>query len=644
MVYRIRIAALALILAIAACGPLGAANNAPSVPNSPPSPTPPPIPTRPQPTPTVEGGAEATEGSGAPQSPENQTMSIVYGSARGATLGIYYLSQNSTFIASQPVGDTVKNAVWPAPSPDGSKIAFVSLQSDLLINGIFVVTRADGSVVQLTHGDGANPQWSPDGSQIAYSCGVNNLNDFSKSDICVMNADGTGVVNLTEGSKASDSYPHWTPDGHIVFMSNRDVSANGLFSEIYIMAGDGTAVTQLTKDKKYYNVNPVVSPDGTKIVYESNKEVPTGSEIYVMNIDGSSPIRLTNDELWNQNPVWSPDGTKIMYATDDGTGNIDLWQMNSDGTGTFQLTHALDEDGGLRLGHAYLPQPVMADKVFRENGIDVTVKPPSGSSPVTNGVLFASNAFNCPDCQESGIYFVTFDGAQVSKLPNITGFFPAWAPDFQRLAFVSDGEIYLANADSTNVTKLTHGMREFTTLQWSQDGTKLLATCQPYGQYDACIVDTTTGATQNITENLVYGSGISYPTWISEERILIGQVVVDTTGVQVGSIGSIFKGRFSPDGSQITGIKNRQVVIADATGTQIKNVTNDSPTKAYPIWSPDGTLIIYELAPGDGRVYLYAIRADGVNGPYKLAKGPIAAGPTTRPDALNVFFGYSWAP
>lgn len=640
MTDRLRIAALALILAILACSPAG---SAPSVPSGPASPTPPPIPTRPQATPTVEGGTEEG-GGGGPESPDNQTMTLIYGSARGDSLGLYYLSKNTDYIARQSVGDVIRAAVWPAPSPDGSKIAFVSLQSDLLINGIYVVGRADGSIAQLSHGDGAYPQWSPEGSQIAYTCNVNNLNDFSKSDICLMNADGSGNINLTEGSKASNSYPHWTPDGHIVFMSNRGLATNGVFSEIYIMNGDGTGVKALTNDKKYNNVNPAVSPDGSKIVFESNKEVAAGSELYVMNVDGTAAARITNDNLWNQNPVWSPDGQHIMYAADDGKGNIDLWQINADGTSPFRLTHIFDEDGGLRLGHAYMPQPFTADVVQREDKIDVTVKPPAGTSPVTNGVLFASNSFNCADCFESGIYFVTFDGAQTGKLPNITGFFPAWAPDFQRFAYVQDGEIYLANADSSGSVKLTHGMREFTTLQWNQRGTQILATCQPYGQLDACIVDANTGATQNITENLTFGPGTTNPTWISDERILLGQNILDTTGVQVGSIGVLGKPRYSPDGSQIAGIKSRQVVIADATGNDPKNLTTDAPTKAYPVWSPDGTLIIYSQAPGDGRIYLYAVRVDGVNGPYKLAARPIAAGPTSRPDILSVFFGYSWAP
>src|SRR5689334_12063858 len=135
MAYRIRVAALALILAIVACGPLGGANPVPNVQSGPPSPTPPPIPTRPQATPTVEG--EENPDSGEPQAADNQTMTIVYGSSRGMSLGIYFLSINSEYVATQAIGDTVRNAVWPAPSPDGAKIAFVSVQSDLLINGIF---------------------------------------------------------------------------------------------------------------------------------------------------------------------------------------------------------------------------------------------------------------------------------------------------------------------------------------------------------------------------------------------------------------------------------------------------------------------------------------------------------------------------
>jgi WD40 repeat protein len=60
----------------------------------------------------------------------------------------------------------------------------------------------------------------------------------------VMNADGTGVTQLTNNIGATDFIPAWSPDGkHLAFTSDRD----GDF-ELFVMNADGTGVTQLTND------------------------------------------------------------------------------------------------------------------------------------------------------------------------------------------------------------------------------------------------------------------------------------------------------------------------------------------------------------------------------------------------------------
>lgn len=56
-----------------------------------------------------------------------------------------------------------------------------------------------------------------------------------------MNADGTGLTNLTKHA-SDNAWPYWAPDGkRIAFTSDRD----GNF-EIYTMNPDGTALTNLT--------------------------------------------------------------------------------------------------------------------------------------------------------------------------------------------------------------------------------------------------------------------------------------------------------------------------------------------------------------------------------------------------------------
>src|SRR5207248_8779821 len=84
--------------------------------------------------------------------------------------------------------------------------------------------------------DSTAPSGRPAAGQIAFTSGRD-----GNDEIYVMNADGSGQVNITN-NPAEDTYPVWSPDGSkIAFYSNRD--GNG---EIYVMNADGSGHTTLT--------------------------------------------------------------------------------------------------------------------------------------------------------------------------------------------------------------------------------------------------------------------------------------------------------------------------------------------------------------------------------------------------------------
>jgi len=72
-----------------------------------------------------------------------------------------------------------------------------------------------------------------------------------------------------------------------------------------------------------------------KIVSSSTRD--GNAEIYAMNIDGSSPTRLTNHPAADVFPAWSPDSRKIAF-TSNRAGDFEIYVMNADGTGLTQLT------------------------------------------------------------------------------------------------------------------------------------------------------------------------------------------------------------------------------------------------------------------------------------------------------------------
>lgn len=99
--------------------------------------------------------------------------------------------------------DSSGEDAYPAVSPDGTKIAFVSTRDG---NSEIYVMDADGSnPVNLTRHPSADldPAWSPDGTKLAFASSRD-----GNFDIYVMDADGSDPVNPTR-HPATDRHPAW---------------------------------------------------------------------------------------------------------------------------------------------------------------------------------------------------------------------------------------------------------------------------------------------------------------------------------------------------------------------------------------------------------------------------------------------------
>jgi TolB protein len=92
----------------------------------------------------------------------------------------------------------------PAWGPDG-RIAFDS-PTPPDGPGIFVRSADGSTTTRVTTGDDHTPTWSPDGSKIAFTRGAEDTED---QEIFVVNADGSGLVQLTNNAFA-DSHPSWS--------------------------------------------------------------------------------------------------------------------------------------------------------------------------------------------------------------------------------------------------------------------------------------------------------------------------------------------------------------------------------------------------------------------------------------------------
>jgi Tol biopolymer transport system component len=224
----------------------------------------------------------------------------------------------------------------------GSKIAFTSDRDEPNVSAEIYVVNADGSgEQQLTDVDGYNsnaPAWSPNGRKIAFHS--NRGGGVGESDIYVMNADGSDVTrltNLTALGLGGAHFAAWSPDGaKVVFNSFFQGGTTGT-REIWVVNADGTGLTNLTNHPSD-DTRPDWSPDGTLIAFQSNR---TGNaEIFVMHADGSdgaTPRRLTFSPGPDAAPDWSPDGLRIAFQS-NRDGNTEIYVMNADGTLPTRLT------------------------------------------------------------------------------------------------------------------------------------------------------------------------------------------------------------------------------------------------------------------------------------------------------------------
>src|SRR5262249_45906872 len=135
----------------------------------------------------------------------------------------------------------------------------------------------------------------------------------------------------------------------LTFVSDRDfeslksrmpTDSSRVSKEVYISDYDGADQQRITINRTL-NFAPVWSPDVQSIAYSS--WASSFPDIYVANLfSGRAPQRPANggtDQVKNWLAAWSPDGERIAYAsTEGGSGRYDIWVMNRDGTGKFDLT------------------------------------------------------------------------------------------------------------------------------------------------------------------------------------------------------------------------------------------------------------------------------------------------------------------
>ncbi|HET9384266.1 MAG TPA: PKD domain-containing protein [Gemmatimonadales bacterium] len=247
---------------------------------------------------------------------------IAFHSIRDGDFDIYAMNPDGSGVMNLTNStDQEIDEIW---SPDGSQVAFAKCAGacDVFFTEIFVINANGTGLTQLTHGGGFLGAWSPDRKQIVFvRDGVG---------ILIMNADGTGVTPTNQNGRPTA----WSPNGkQILFQSDRDGD-----NDFYVMNVDGSGVIQITNDPASDEGDFAAwSPDGRRIVFSSTRD-GGDLDIFTMNPDGSGVTQITrNDLIEDDDPVWSPDGSHIAFHS-TRAGTEEIFVMNADGSDPIQLT------------------------------------------------------------------------------------------------------------------------------------------------------------------------------------------------------------------------------------------------------------------------------------------------------------------
>lgn len=208
----------------------------------------------------------------------------------------------------QPILSSKEPVMSPAWSPDGRRLAYVSLEGKKA--SIYVQDIYSGQRRQVASYPGLNgaPAWSPDGNQLALT-----LSKDGNPEIYILDLGSQQTRRLTD-HYSIDTEPAWSPDGnYIVFTSDRGGSP-----QIYRVSARGGNPERITFENNY-NARASYSKDGQSLVMVTREQGQFRIGIQDLKRGGLKTItRGTLDE----SPTFAPNGRLVLYASKRGRQGI----------------------------------------------------------------------------------------------------------------------------------------------------------------------------------------------------------------------------------------------------------------------------------------------------------------------------------
>jgi len=474
----------------------------------------------------------------------------------------------------------------PAPSPDGSLIAF-AFQGD-----IWTVPVDGGEARRLTAHPAYDylPHWSPQGNKLAFSS-----DRYDNFDVFLLDFETNRIEQLTYFTN-TDRVSGWMPDGQsVLFSSNRDFYYHRL-PQTYQVSMNGETPELLIPEFGFYGK---VSPDGNCFAFvlgrnDWERKGYRGSsnmDIWLYEFASEEYTQLTDFNGTDMNPLWSPDSETIYFVSDrDGMKN--LWQMNRDGTGKRQLTSF--KDNGVLFPNISDNGSVIA---FERDFRLWTYSTKSGEMQELDIRLpldFISNP----------IEYKTFTGDADEFALNAKG---------NNLAFAVRGEIFAMKEDGAFLNQITDSPWRQQDVTWFPYRDSLVYVSDELGQKDLYLAfaadsEPLVKSVDIQNERLTSSSEEEYDPKFSPDGNTLayvrGKGNLILRDVETGKESTLVKGwaslqfSWSPDSHWIAYSRednefNEDVHIVNVQTGESHNISQHPDEDFIPKWSPDGTRLAF---------------------------------------------------
>lgn len=269
---------------------------------------------------TTHGGAPAVSPDG---------LHIAFLSNRTGAEELFVISTDGTGerqLTSTP--DEKSALAWTA---DGKQILFSAFANDT--SHLYAIDAEGKKQREIAKVPGRGPTLSPDGSRLLYMTGT-----WTATRLMLSESDGSQPKPITDGSFIAWNN-HWSPDGKRIAFASRSDPKSEL--AIFVMNADGTGRRQLSHFAAGSgNAQwPVWSPDGHQLAIQVNRLQEHDAHLWIIDATTGDARKLAahGQPYLDETPAWFPDGKRIAFQS-TRTGKMEVWVMNTDGSGARQIT------------------------------------------------------------------------------------------------------------------------------------------------------------------------------------------------------------------------------------------------------------------------------------------------------------------